>query len=50
VQKSVWLHSFDCVNEIVLLRKIFEIEPYVKIVLVDALEEDLKIRKLFGLI
>lgn len=50
IQKSVWVHPFDCTNEIVYLRNIFEIEPYVKIVLADAVEGDYKIRKLFKLV
>lgn len=50
IQKSVWVHPYDCTNEIVYLRNIFEVEPYVKIVLVDALEGDFKIRKHFSLV
>lgn len=50
VQKSVWLHPYDCTNEVIYLRDTFEIEPYVKILLADALEEDYKIRKYFNLV
>ncbi len=50
IQKSVWVHPYDCTNEIVYLRNIFEIEPYVKVVLADAIEGDFKIRKHFKLI
>lgn len=50
IQKSVWVHPFDCTNEVVCLRNIFEIEPYVKVVLADALEGDYKIRKFFKLV
>ena len=50
IQKSIWVNPYDCMNEIAYLRNIFEIEPYVKIVLADALEGDYKIRKHFDLI
>lgn len=49
IQKSVWVHPYDCINEIIFLRRILEIESYVKIVLVDAIEGDYKIRKHFNL-
>ena len=50
IQKSIWVNPYDCVNEIIYLRNIFEIEPYVKIVLADAIEGDYEIRKYFDLI
>lgn len=50
VQKSVWLHPYDCTNEVAYLRGVFEVEPYVKVVLADAFEGDYKIRKYFKLI
>ena len=50
IQKSIWAHPYDCTNEIVYLSNIFEIEPYVKVVLADAIEGDFKIRKHFKLI
>lgn len=49
-QKSVWIHPYDCINEIILLRKIFEIDPYVKVVIVEAFEGDYSMRKHFSLL
>lgn len=50
IQKSVWLHPYDCINEIALLRRLFEIESCVKVVLVEAFEGDYNIRKHFSLL
>ncbi|MDP3697759.1 MAG: hypothetical protein Q8R55_07170 [Candidatus Taylorbacteria bacterium] len=50
IQKSIWAHPYDCLNEIVYLRNIFEIEPYVKVVLAEAIEGDFKIRRHFKLV
>ena len=49
VQKSIWVHPYDCVNEITYLRNVFELDPYIKIVLADAIEGDYKVRKHFKL-
>ncbi|MEK7537134.1 MAG: hypothetical protein AAB584_01680 [Patescibacteria group bacterium] len=49
LQKSIWVHPYDCTNEIAVLKKLFEIEPYVKIVVADAIEEPYKILKNFNL-
>lgn len=50
LQKSVWVHPYDCLNEIILLRKLFEIDPYVKVMIVEAFEGDYLIRKHFSLV
>ena len=50
LQKSVWIYPYDCINEVILLRKIFEIDPYVKVMIVEAFEGDYSIRKHFSLV
>lgn len=48
IQKSIWVYPYDCMNEIATLRKLFEIEPYVKVIVADAIEGEYNIRKSFG--
>lgn len=50
LQESIWVHPYDCINEIATLRKLFEIEPYVKIMTTQAIEEEYKLLKHFGLL
>ncbi len=50
LQKSIWAHPYDCVNEIATLRKLFEIEPYVKIMTTQTIEEEYKLLKHFELL
>ena len=50
LQKSIWVHPYDCVNEIITLRKLFEIEPYVKVVTTEAIEGEYKLLKYFQLL
>lgn len=48
-QQSVWIYPFKCEGEIVLLRKLLRIDPYVKIIVTQELEADEKILKFFKL-
>ena len=50
LQKSIWVHPYDCVNEIATLRKLFEVEPYVKIITTQAIEEEYKLLRHFELL
>ena len=50
LQKSIWVHPYDCVNEIATLRKLFEIEAYVKIMKTEGIEEEYKLLKHFRLL
>ncbi|TSC89931.1 MAG: phenylacetic acid degradation operon negative regulatory protein [Parcubacteria group bacterium Gr01-1014_2] len=50
LQESIWVHPYDCINEIATLRKLFEIEPYVKIMTTQAIEEEYKLLKHFELL
>lgn len=48
-QQSVWIYPFKCEEEIVLLRKLLRIDPYIKIIVTQELEADEKILKFFKL-
>ncbi len=50
LQESIWVHPYDCVNEVATLRKLFEIEPYVKILTAEAIEEEYKLLRHFKLL
>lgn len=50
LQKSIWAHPYDCINEVATLRKLFEIEPYVKIMTTEAIEEEYKLLRYFRLL
>jgi len=49
LQKSVWAYPFPCEKEIRLICQIFDINPYVNIVLAENIEDDFQLRKYFGL-
>jgi len=50
VQKSIWVYPYDCVNEIVVVKKLLKIEPYVRVLVTDAIEGEYKILKYFKLV
>lgn len=50
LQESIWVHPYDCINEIATLRKLFEIEPYVKIMTTQTIEGEYKLLKHFKLL
>lgn len=49
LQQSVWIYPFKCEEEIVLLKRLLRIDPYVKIIIAQELEADEKILKFFKL-
>lgn len=49
IQNSVWVCPWDCLDEILFIRKFLEIEPYVSVILADAIDEEMKIRKQFNI-
>ncbi|MEK7537032.1 MAG: hypothetical protein AAB584_01115 [Patescibacteria group bacterium] len=49
-QESIWVHPYDCISEIATLRKLFEIEQYVKIMTTEAIEEEYKLLRHFKLL
>jgi len=50
LQKSVWIHPFDCKNEIRLLKDFFGLsEDELRFVVVESLGGDKRLKKIFGL-
>ncbi|EKD56663.1 MAG: hypothetical protein ACD_58C00123G0009 [uncultured bacterium] len=49
LQKSVFCYPYSCENEIILLRETYQIQPYVKMLLVEKLENEELIKKTFSL-
>ncbi len=48
LQKSVWVHAFDCKEEIELLRKFFGLnKKQVQVLLVEKIDNDTPLRKFF---
>lgn len=49
-QKSVWIYPYDCENEILFLKEIFRLEPFVKYMEINKIDDEIKLRNLFDLI
>jgi DNA-binding transcriptional regulator PaaX len=49
-QKSVFVHPFDCENEINFLIEFYNIRPYVRFILAEAIDNELHLKKYFRLI
>ena len=49
-QKSVFVHPFDCVNEINFLIEFYNIRPYVRIIIAESIDNELHLKKHFDLI
>src|SRR3989344_4507131 len=49
LQKSVFVCPWECVDEIIFLRKFFEIEPYVSIILAEAIDNEAAVYRKFDL-
>lgn len=49
LQNSVYVHPFECHNEIDFIRNVYGIKQYVKIVIVDKIEGESQLRKQFNL-
>lgn len=49
LQKSVFVCPWECVDEILFLRKMFEIEPYVSVVLAEAIDNEAVVYNKFNL-
>ncbi|OGN00023.1 MAG: CRISPR-associated endonuclease Cas2 [Candidatus Yanofskybacteria bacterium RIFCSPHIGHO2_02_FULL_41_29] len=49
LQKSVFIHPWECLDEIFFLRKVFEVEPNVSVLVADAIDEEMRLRKLFNI-
>ncbi|MFH1462217.1 MAG: CRISPR-associated endonuclease Cas2 [bacterium] len=50
LQKSVWVHPFPCENEIQLVAEIFQVTPFVNIILAEKIFNDVNLKKHFHLL
>lgn len=50
LQKSVWVHPFPCENEIQLVAEIFEVTPFINIIIADKISNDIKTKTHFNLL
>lgn len=50
LQKSVWVHPYDCEKEILFLKEIFRLGPFVKYLEVTKIDDELKLREHFDLV
>jgi hypothetical protein len=50
LQKSCFVHPFDCKSEIDFVSELFEVSPYVNFILAKEIEGQTLLRKLFGLV
>ena len=46
-QKSLWTHPFECREELAVIAKAFEVEPYIHFFVAHDLDKDLFLRKKF---
>ena len=47
-QKSLWVHPFECREELAVISKAFEVEPYIHFFVAHDLDKDLLLRKKFA--
>ncbi len=46
-QKSLWTHPFECREELAIIAKAFEVEPYIHFFVAHDLDKDILLRKKF---
>jgi len=49
-QKSVFVHPFDCESEVDFITEFFKVSPYVRFVIATDIDNELHLKKEFGLI
>jgi DNA-binding transcriptional regulator PaaX len=50
LQKSVWVHPYPCQQEIQFLSELFDITPFINILIAENIYNDIKLRKHFKLL
>ena len=48
-QKSVFINPFECNDEINFVIEFFNLQPYVRIIIADHLDNELHLKTIFGL-
>lgn len=49
LQKSVWLYPYECKDEIDFIKEVYEVGPYVKMAVVEKIDDEEKYLNLFNL-
>lgn len=49
LQKSVFVHPFDCKDEINFIIEIFEARPFVRFAVIESIDNELHLKKIFNL-
>jgi phenylacetic acid degradation operon negative regulatory protein len=49
LQKSVWVHPYNCIDEILFISDYYKVSRYIDILIVDEILKDIKLRKHFKL-
>jgi len=49
LQRSVFVHPYDCEREIELIKRIYEVEPFVRFVVADSIDNQEKLAQKFNL-
>ncbi len=47
LQESIFVHPYDCKDEIDFVKEIYNIRPFVKFIVAKEVDDDFKLRKLF---
>lgn len=48
-QKSVFIHPYECQNELDYIIELFQLRPHVRVITVTKLDNELHLKKIFGL-
>lgn len=46
-QESIFIHPYDCKNEIDFIKEFYNISPFVKFIIAKDIDDDFKLRKIF---
>ncbi|MBI2024232.1 CRISPR-associated endonuclease Cas2 [Candidatus Giovannonibacteria bacterium] len=50
LQKSVFVHPYECRDEISFITEVFELRPYIRMILSDSITNDEELKLYFGLV
>lgn len=50
LQKSVFVHPFDCKDEIDFIIEFFEARPFIRFAIIESIDNELHLKKIFGLL
>lgn len=47
LQESIFVHPYDCKNEVDFIKEFYNIRPFVKFIIAKDIDDDFKLRKIF---